>query len=618
MGDEEGMSNGNGAECTEGFHCLKSEAGNNGIAIGIGNDGAECSSGGSEGLRTYKRRRQLRSSADSKDQEDDRVCVESAHRLAAQTVKERYGMVKDSNSSEQVCLPMNGSDDCSQRHWRDFILEQICQSLSDDEGGIQRCVREVLVNNPEIDCTMTVKESDHCNEDRRKYSQTGWMSDGSQKVANGHAGIISGGCLNESDHCTISKKCQHAFRNVLISDKFTSLCKLLFENFQGIKADLFDLSTINTRMKEGAYERTPVLFSSDIQQVWRKLQGIGTEIVSLAKSLSDMSRTSYHEQVGGLVHSTYEDGKNEYFPRESDSHTKPAQTEDCGVYKVCTCRRCGGEADGSDCLVCDSCEEMYHVSCIEPAVKEIPPRSWYCASCTASGIGSPHENCVVCERLNAPKTLSNGDDDGISPTNEETPIELEENSNCSLDDGLQQSKSGKNFGPCKLCGSEILNGEKKKICSHSLCPNKHYHARCLTTKQLQSYGPCWYCPSCLCRVCLMDQDDDNIVLCDGCDHAYHIYCMKPPRTTVPKGKWFCRKCDIGIQAIRRVKRAYETLENKQKKRGDGSLRLFENHEKKWSGKGEGGSEKGVGGMDMLLNAAKTLNYEENLPAIQTG
>jgi len=49
--------------------------------------------------------------------------------------------------------------------------------------------------------------------------------------------------------------------------------------------------------------------------VWRKLQGIGTEIVSLAKSLSDMSRTSCHEQVGGLVHSTCEDGKHEFFPR---------------------------------------------------------------------------------------------------------------------------------------------------------------------------------------------------------------------------------------------------------------------------------------------------------------
>ena len=112
-----------------------------------------------------------------------------------------------------------------------------------------------------------LQESDHCIEDRCKYSQTGWMSDGSQKAANGHPGIISSGYINESDHYTITGKCQQAFLNVLISDKFSTLCKLIFENFQGIKADLFDLSTINTRMKEGAYERSPMLFSSDIQQV---------------------------------------------------------------------------------------------------------------------------------------------------------------------------------------------------------------------------------------------------------------------------------------------------------------------------------------------------------------
>jgi len=64
--------------------------------------------------------------------------------------------------------------------------------------------------------------------------------------------------------------------------------------------------------------------------------------------------------------------------------------------------------------------------------------------------------------LNAPNTPSNGNDDGISPRNEETPIELEENSNCSIDDGLQLSKSGKNY-PCKICGSNIVDGEKLKI-----------------------------------------------------------------------------------------------------------------------------------------------------------
>src|ERR1044072_2846498 len=86
---------------------------------------------------------------------------------------------------------------------------------------------------------------------------------------------------------------------------------------------------------------------------------------------------------------------------------KPELTEECATYKIDTCRQCREKADGTDCLVCDSCEEIYHVSCIEPAVKEIPHISWFCAHCTARGIGSLHEHCVVCERLNVPKTLNN-------------------------------------------------------------------------------------------------------------------------------------------------------------------------------------------------------------------
>ncbi|KAJ0088936.1 hypothetical protein Patl1_32228 [Pistacia atlantica] len=93
----------------------------------------------------------------------------------------------------------------------------------------------------------------------------------------------------------------------------------------------------------------------------------------------------------------YDEEKIELFTRESNSDAKIAQPEACGVNKVCTCRRCEEKADGKDCLVCDSCEEMYRFSCIEPTVKEIPPKIWYCGSCAAKGIGLPHENCVVCE-----------------------------------------------------------------------------------------------------------------------------------------------------------------------------------------------------------------------------
>lgn len=289
-----------------------------------------------------------------------------------------------------------------------------------------------------------------------------------------------------------------------------------------------------------------------------------------------------------------------------DSHTKLEQTEDYGFNKVCTCMRCGDNAKGRDCLVCDSCEDMYHVSCIQPAVREIPHKNWYCVTCSASGIKSPHENCVVCERLNPLETIVNRVGNEIAPTNEGgPPYELGENSNSSSDEWHHSSQKGEDSCFCKICRSELKDGERSKICSHSVCPSRYYHARCLTKMQLKSHGPRWYCPSCLCRACLTDKDDEDIVLCDGCDHAYHIYCLKPPKTSIPKGKWFCRRCNVRLRAIRKAKKAFE---RRQKLKGDdgGGFRAFENLEK-WVEKDKVESNKGREGnsLDMLINVMTT-------------
>ncbi|GAV80554.1 PHD domain-containing protein [Cephalotus follicularis] len=577
MGGEEGNFNGDGMKSIDAGYCSKGEALPNGL-----NDAGEGSSGASEGLRTYKRRKQAMSCSDSKDHEDGRTSTDAASKMADQI------------------------------RWRNVVLEHIYQSLSDEEGGIQGCIRDALVFHLETDCTATVKESYTSDEDKHKSSsQTMRMHNGfpngSQFAAKGHVDLLPNGPLLASNYCTVTAKCQRAFFNIVISENFTLLCKLLFENFQGTRADsLFDLKVINSRMKDGSYEHSPMLFSTDIQTVWKKLQDIGTEMTSLAKNLSDMSTNFYNEQ---------------FCSREFDINAKQEQTEGCGVDNVCTCRHCGEKADGKDCLVCDSCEEIYHVSCIEPAVKKIPSKSWYCASCTANGIGSPHENCVVCERLNAPGTTMDQGGNEFGPANEEILNDGKENSHCSTDDVLQLSEESKNLCACRICGSELGKGEKFRICDHSFCPNKYYHVRCLTMKQLKSYGPHWYCPSCLCRACLTDRDDDKIVLCDGCDNAYHLYCMSPPKNSIPKGKWFCKKCDDGIQRIHKVKRALKKIENSQKKEGESqkkegedSKTMYGNHEMELKDKGEEESNKGRG-MDMLLNAAKTLNYEENLAAI---
>ncbi|XP_031281601.1 PHD finger protein EHD3 isoform X2 [Pistacia vera] len=580
MGCEEGTCNGD----TE---FLKRGRGINGIEVGRVHDFGEGSSVAREGFRTYKRRKHVRSTEEAKFLED-------SFRI--------------------------------QRRNRNAVLSQMLGSFK-GVGGIEQCIHEASLFDPEIVCT-TVKGSDSHGQDRNKCSQTG-ITNGCQYSAKGHVGVVSDGPLNASDPCIITNMCRRAFFDILISEKFSLLCKLLQENFEGFKYDRFiDFSVIHTRMKEGTYESSPTRFVDDIQQVWIKFQEIGAEMISLAKSVAEFSRTSWNEHVGGPVQSKYEEEKIELFTGESNSDAKMARPEACSVNKVCTCRRCEEKADGKDCLVCDSCEEMYHVSCIEPAVKEIPPKSWYCGSCTAKGIGSPHENCVVCERLNAPRNQGIQVGDGTSPANE-TFIDFEGNSNCSTDE-IQESKEKRYLMyPCGICGVRVASCDEFQYCDHDYCPYKLYHNRCLTPKQSKSYGSRWLCPSCLCRGCFTDKDDDKIVICETCDHAYHIYCMEPPRSSIPKRGWFCRKCEAGLKEIRRVKEVYE---NKKKKKGDKGIKAYENGQKKKSREGissyenlekeliaksEEESDGGRGGMDMLLNAAKTLNFQENLAAKKT-
>lgn len=69
-------------------------------------------------------------------------------------------MVLEINSREKIHHPMNCPDGCSERSWK-IVLEHMYQSLSDDEGGMQRCIRDVLQCGPETGtntkvCTVTI------------------------------------------------------------------------------------------------------------------------------------------------------------------------------------------------------------------------------------------------------------------------------------------------------------------------------------------------------------------------------------------------------------------------------------------------------------------------------
>uniref|UniRef100_A0A0R3T3U6 Bromodomain adjacent to zinc finger domain protein 1A n=1 Tax=Rodentolepis nana TaxID=102285 RepID=A0A0R3T3U6_RODNA len=45
-----------------------------------------------------------------------------------------------------------------------------------------------------------------------------------------------------------------------------------------------------------------------------------------------------------------------------------------------------------------------------------------------------------------------------------------------------------------------------------------------------------------CRICRKKGDDDSLLLCDGCNAGFHLYCLRPSLHTIPEGDWFCVSC----------------------------------------------------------------------------
>ncbi|XP_066114475.1 bromodomain adjacent to zinc finger domain protein 2A isoform X1 [Saccopteryx bilineata] len=46
----------------------------------------------------------------------------------------------------------------------------------------------------------------------------------------------------------------------------------------------------------------------------------------------------------------------------------------------------------------------------------------------------------------------------------------------------------------------------------------------------------------ICLVCRKGDNDEFLLLCDGCDRGCHIYCHQPKMKAVPEGDWFCAVC----------------------------------------------------------------------------
>lgn len=50
-----------------------------------------------------------------------------------------------------------------------------------------------------------------------------------------------------------------------------------------------------------------------------------------------------------------------------------------------------------------------------------------------------------------------------------------------------------------------------------------------------------FCQQC-CVVSVFAGEDDKLILCDECNKAFHLFCLRPALYEVPDGEWQCPAC----------------------------------------------------------------------------
>ena len=152
------------------------------------------------------------------------------------------------------------------------------------------------------------------------------------------------------------------------------------------------------------------------------------------------------------------------------------------------CRICRSTDDPDTMLLCDGCDQEYHMHCLDPPLRSIPKGKWFCPNCRKAAGGKAAA------------------------------------ANSKKDKSSSKSASSKSKGSRDRSSS----GSSKK--AKAAAPALVYTF--VEPEMPADYG--------ICKKCHINEGDP--LLCDRCDDAYHLQCASPPLDIVPEGDWFCGPC----------------------------------------------------------------------------
>lgn len=67
-------------------------------------------------------------------------------------------------------------------------------------------------------------------------------------------------------------------------------------------------------------------------------------------------------------------------------------------------------------------------------------------------------------------------------------------------------------------------------------------------------NPNMQCRSCGCKSCAGKEDEHTLLICDECEHMFHMKCLIPPLLEVPEDPhWYCPECKNDENEIVKVR-----------------------------------------------------------------
>ncbi|XP_065198201.1 tyrosine-protein kinase BAZ1B-like isoform X2 [Sycon ciliatum] len=203
------------------------------------------------------------------------------------------------------------------------------------------------------------------------------------------------------------------------------------------------------------------------------------------------------------------------------------------------CKICRKKSDDVNMLLCDDCNQGFHIYCLRPVLHKIPSGHWACPSC---------------QPLNARRTAR-----GVSYNENSEEEEEEDNDEDEEEEESAESDSDES-GAEEEEGGEEVEAEEESDANEDAC----------TT--------CGAAGELLC--------------CDTCPRVYHLECHVPPLRRAPRGKFVCYLCKNPRLATGRARLAASRSRSQTKSSRQGSRSRTASASKK-SPSGRRGSRRRV-------------------------